>query len=229
MHGYVGSGKSSISQEVCDTFDREGRPVISFFFFRNAGDRSRIWRLPTTLASQMAVAIPETEPIIRAAVDANPALLAPDEGGVSLRARMQLLVYAPFETAVQGETKIDAPPIRALAQGPFLIVLDGLDECENKDEIQELINGMLLFFNKCPLIPLRVFITSRVEEHIQSQLNVPGVRLDDLVDHCSDDDIDTFLQVLFEDACKRNTVVRSYVRRTGIGLPRATGAGLWNI
>jgi hypothetical protein len=107
------------------------------------------------------------------------------------------------------------PAIRALARGPLLIVLDGLDECENKDEIQELINGMLLFFNENPLIPLRIFITSRVEEHIQSQLNVPGVRLDNLVDHCSNKDIDTFLQVLFEDECKRNTVIRSYVQQHG--------------
>jgi hypothetical protein len=160
----------------------------------------------------MAVAIPETEPIIWAAVQANPALLAPGEGGVSLRARMQQLVYAPFKIALQGQTRVGtrarmkriftAPftaaidretRVRGLGRGPLLIVLDGLDECEDKDEIQELINGMLLFFNENLLVPLRVFITSRVEEHIQSHLNVPGVMLDNLVDHCSDDDIDTFL------------------------------------
>jgi hypothetical protein len=225
MYGYVGSGKSSISQEVCDTSVREDRPVISFFFFRNAGDRSRIWRLATTLASQMAVAIPETEPIIQAAVQANPALLSPDEGGISLRARMQQLIYAPFKVALQRQTQVgtlawmksifNAPFTaieretrdRGLARGRLLIVLDGLDECENKDEIQELIDGMLLFFDENPLVPLRVFITSRVEEHIQSHLNVPGVMLDNLVDHCSDDDIDTFLQLLFEDGSKRNTVI----------------------
>ncbi|KAJ2918262.1 hypothetical protein MD484_g2183, partial [Candolleomyces efflorescens] len=228
MHGYVGSGKSSISQEVCDASDREGRPVISFFFFRGAGERSRIWRLATTLANQMSVAIPETGPIIRATVEANPALLAPDEGGVSLRARMQHLVYAPFKAAVQGDPREGIwaqvkrmiyapfkPAIRALARGPLLIVLDGLDECENKDEIQELVDGMLSFFNDNPLIPLRVFITSRVEEHIQSHLNVPGVRLDNLVDHCSADDIDKFLQVLFEGACGQNPVIRAYVQQHG--------------
>jgi tetratricopeptide (TPR) repeat protein len=54
-----------------------------------------------------------------------------------------------------------------------------------------------------------------VEEHIQSQLDVPGVRLDNLVDHCSDDDIDTFLQLLFEDGCKRNNVIRAYIQQHG--------------
>ncbi|KAJ2921574.1 hypothetical protein H1R20_g15522, partial [Candolleomyces eurysporus] len=210
MHGYVGSGKSSISQEVCDTSDREDRPVVSFFFFRNAGDRSKIWRLATTLASQMAAVIPQTEPFIREAVQANQALLTPNEGGVSLRTRMQCLVYAPFKAVVQMKKKG-----RALTRGPFLIVLDGLDECDNKDEVQELINGMLMFFNENPLIPLRVFITSRVEEHIKSRLDVPAVMLDNLVDHCSDDDIATFLQILFEDACSRNLVVRTYVQKHG--------------
>ncbi|KAJ2924103.1 hypothetical protein H1R20_g12990, partial [Candolleomyces eurysporus] len=210
MHGYVGSGKSSISQEVCDTSERDDRPVISFFFFRNAGDRSKIWRLATTLANQMASVIPQTEPFIREAVQANPALLAPGEGGVSLRARMQCLVYAPFKAVVQRKKRV-----RALTRGPFLMVLDGLDECNNKDEVQELIDGMLAFFNENPLIPLRVFVTSRVEEHIHSRLNVPAVRLDNLVDHCSDDDIATFLKVLFDDGCRRNAIVRAYVQQHG--------------
>ncbi|RXW23891.1 hypothetical protein EST38_g1942 [Candolleomyces aberdarensis] len=74
---------------------------------------------------------------------------------------------------------------------------------------------MLVFFNDNPRIPLRVFITSRVEEHIRSHLNVPGVRLDNLVDHCSDDDITTFLQILFEDGCRRNLVVQAYVQQHG--------------
>ncbi|KAJ2930644.1 hypothetical protein H1R20_g6443, partial [Candolleomyces eurysporus] len=225
MHGYVGSGKSSISQEVCETSKREDRPVISFFFFRNAGDRSKIGRLPTTLASQMAAAIPQTEPFIREAVQRNPALLSPPGGGVSLQDRMRCLVYEPFKAVVQRKKSFVHESFKALVRrkkvvgvltrGPFLMVLDGLDECDDKDEVQELIDGMLAFFNNNPLIPLRVFITSRVEEHIQSRLNVPAVRLDNLVDHCSDDDITTFLQILFEDGCRRNSVIRAYVRQHG--------------
>ncbi|RXW25458.1 hypothetical protein EST38_g425 [Candolleomyces aberdarensis] len=106
--------------------------------------------------------------------------------------------------------------VRALAQSPFLIVLDGLDECDNKDEVQELIDGMLLFFNENPFIPIRVFITSRVEQYIQSRLDVPGVHLENLVDHCSDDDIATFLQVMFEDGCRRDPVVKAYVQQHGM-------------
>jgi tetratricopeptide (TPR) repeat protein len=74
---------------------------------------------------------------------------------------------------------------------------------------------MLAFFDENPFIPLRVFITSRVEQHIHSRLNVPGVRLDNLGDHCSDDDITAFLSVLFQDAGRRNPVVQAHIRERG--------------
>ncbi|RXW13931.1 hypothetical protein EST38_g11923 [Candolleomyces aberdarensis] len=100
-------------------------------------------------------------------------------------------------------------------RSPFLIVIDGLDECDHKGEVEDLIDSMLTFFDKNSFIPLRVFITSRVEQHIQSRLNVPGVRLDNLVDHCSNDDISAFLDVLFQDARRRNPVIQAYVRERG--------------
>ncbi|KAJ2934089.1 hypothetical protein H1R20_g3005, partial [Candolleomyces eurysporus] len=178
----------------------------------------------------MAAMIPETEHFVRVAVKANPALLRQDEAGVSLQSRMESLVYAPFKAAVQRGTGVRTSArsggspeeavqgittLVALARGPFLIVLDGLDECDNKDEVQELIEGMLAFFDDNPFIPLRVFITSRVEQHIKSHLDVPGVRLDNLVDHCSDADIATFLDVLFKNETRRNPVIRAYISEHG--------------
>ncbi|KAJ2927371.1 hypothetical protein H1R20_g9725, partial [Candolleomyces eurysporus] len=120
--------------------------------------------------------------------------------------QMQRLVYGPLKSAA------GRGPVGSLAGHPFLIVIDGLDECNDKDEIEDLIDGMLAFFDENPFIPLRVFITSRVEQHIQSRLNVPGVLLDNLVDHCSNDDIAAFLDVLFQDARRRSPVIQAYVR-----------------
>ncbi|KAJ2922624.1 hypothetical protein H1R20_g14451, partial [Candolleomyces eurysporus] len=209
MHGYVGCGKSAISQEVCRKSQLQGKPVTSFFFFRNAGDRSKIWRLATTLANQMAAVVPETAPVVRAAVTANPSLKNFPVPITSVAMQMQSLVYGPLKTAAERS------PMRSLGGHPFLIVIDGLDECEDKEEIQDLIEGMLAFFDNNPLVPLRIFITSRVEQHIQSHLDVPGVLLTDLVDHCSDDDIATFLDTLFESERRRNPVIRSYISEHG--------------
>ena len=152
-----------------------------------------------TLANQMAAAVPETAPFVQAAATASPGLKNFPVTSVAMQ--MQRLVYGPFKSATNRGS------LESLAGHPFLIVIDGLDECEDKDEVGDLIDGMLAFFDEHPFIPLRVFITSRVEQHIQSHLNVPGVRLENLVDHCSDDDIATFLQVLFDDGCRRNLVI----------------------
>ncbi|KAJ2931040.1 hypothetical protein H1R20_g6043, partial [Candolleomyces eurysporus] len=209
MHGYVGCGKSAISQEVCRKSQTQGRPVASFFFFRNAGDRSKIWRLAPTLANQMAAVVPETAPFVRAEVTADPGLKNFPVAITSVAMQMQCLLYGPLKSAAERS------PMAALGGRPFLIVIDGLDECEDKEEIQELVEGMLAFFDDNPFIPLRIFITSRVEQHIQFCLNVPGVRLDNLVDHCSDDDIVTFLEVLFENERRRNPVIRAYISEHG--------------
>ncbi|RXW16952.1 hypothetical protein EST38_g8911 [Candolleomyces aberdarensis] len=123
--------------------------------------------------------------------------------------QMQRLVYEPLKAAAR------RGPVGSLAGHPFLIVIDGLDECNNKDEVEDLIDSMLAFFNENPFLPLRVFITSRVEQHIQSRLNVPGVHLDNLVNHCSDDDIIAFLDVLFQDARRRNPVIQAYMQEHG--------------
>ncbi|RXW13933.1 hypothetical protein EST38_g11920 [Candolleomyces aberdarensis] len=154
----------------------------------------------------MAAAIPETAPFIWAAVTADPGLKNFPVPGTSVAMQMQRLVHGPFRSAAERG---------AIGRLPFLIVIDGLDECDDKDEVEDLIDSMLAFFKENPFIPLRIFITSRVEQHLQSRLNVPGVCLDNLVDHCSDDDITALLNVLFQDARRRNPVIHAYVREHG--------------
>ncbi|KAJ2913544.1 hypothetical protein MD484_g6876, partial [Candolleomyces efflorescens] len=209
MHGYAGCGKSAISQEVCRKLETQGRPVASFFFFRNAGDRSKIWRLAPTLANQMAAVVPETAAFLRSALAANPGLKNFPIANSSVEMQMQCLIYGPLKLAAE------RGPIPSLGGRPFLIVIDGLDECDDKEEVQQFVRGMVSFFNENPFIPLRVFITSRVEQHIQRYLNVRGVRLDNLVDHCSDDDIATFLEVMFEDEKRGNPVIQAYISEHG--------------
>ncbi|KAJ2936487.1 hypothetical protein H1R20_g605, partial [Candolleomyces eurysporus] len=157
----------------------------------------------------MAAVVPETAPFVRAAITTEPGLKNIPAPVTNVAMQMQCLVYEPFRSAAE------RCPMGTLRGSPFLILMDGLDECDDKEEIQELIEGMLAFFDDNPFIPLRVFITSRVEQHIQPHLNVPGVRLENLVDHCSDDDISTFLDVLFESERRRNPVIRAYISEHG--------------
>ncbi|RXW13842.1 hypothetical protein EST38_g12012 [Candolleomyces aberdarensis] len=206
-HGYVGCGKSSISQAVSRRYGRKGRLLASFFFYRNSGDRSKMAKFAVTLASQMAVAVPATKSLIEAAVNAERALLT---RRVSLATQLERLVYKPFRTAVKRGLVF-----KTLLKGPFLVVIDGLDECEDKAEVKAFIEHLLAFFKRYPSTPLRFFITSRVEQHIKECLNADGVQLDDLVAHGSNDDVLTFLETSFCHRVEKDPVLAAYVQSHG--------------
>ncbi|KAJ2919061.1 hypothetical protein MD484_g1334, partial [Candolleomyces efflorescens] len=211
VYGHAGCGKSAIAQEISEQVQGGGRLLATFFFFRNEGDRSKIGRLPNTLASQMALSLPETAPLIEAAVKAEPELLKV-KSSFSFSARLQRLLYEPFKT-VAGQAS------RALAKfltNPYLIVIDGLDECKDKEGVQEFITTTLRFFESNPAVPLRILITSRVEQHIHPLLTADsGVLLKDLADHCTRKDIETFMQTVFEAETRSNPVVQAHIRQNG--------------
>ncbi|KAJ2913595.1 hypothetical protein MD484_g6808, partial [Candolleomyces efflorescens] len=203
LHGFVGCGKSALALAIALKFERRNRLVGSFFFFRNTGDRSKMVRFAATLAFQLAVAIPEAAPFIHKAIR---------DGGLqvtSLVAQLRRLVYEPFKAAVK---RIGT--FKAFFK-PFLIVVDGLDECEDHQEVRAFIDDLLLFFKKNPFIPLRFLITSRVEQHIQGQLEKGHVRLLDLVNRCSRRDLEVFMDKCFEEEKKRNPVIKAYIRDHG--------------
>ncbi|TEB35320.1 hypothetical protein FA13DRAFT_1728122 [Coprinellus micaceus] len=187
---------SAIAQAIADDFAQKGRLAASFFFFRQAGDRNNV-------SSQVAAAIPGAAHIIESAVRANPGLATP---ACSLAAQFQQLIYNPIKGSKW--VKMGA----ALRNGGYLIVLDGLDECNDREEVAALIQHMLEFFQKEPRFPLKFLITSRVEQHIHQQLRSSiQVQLLNLVDHTSDADISAALDARVEMA-KRTRVLSCEAR-----------------
>ncbi|KAJ2913678.1 hypothetical protein MD484_g6732, partial [Candolleomyces efflorescens] len=163
-------------------------------------------RFVVTLASQLAAALPATVPLIEAAVKAEPGILT---NHISLVTQLDRLVLSPFQTLFEQGALTDS------TKGPFLIVIDGLDECEDKDGVEEFIEHILNFFDKNPTIPLRVFIASRVEQHIRICLETEGVVLGNLDSHSAQRDIEIFLEASFETLAKRDRVVKAYIRTRG--------------
>ncbi|RXW17659.1 hypothetical protein EST38_g8191 [Candolleomyces aberdarensis] len=209
LSGFAGSGKSAIAQELCNRGQGDFRLVASFFFYQGATDRSQIGGLPNALAIQLAKAIPEAAPLILAAVEGDPDL-ASTKSRLALSARLQALFYGPFETIV-GRGSL----VQKWTSCPYLIVIDALDECEDKQGVQELLDCMFRFFKNKPFIPLRVFITSRVEQHIHVRLNGRGVRIEDLADHSSREDVETFMHAAFDTHTKGDPIVQEYIRKNG--------------
>ncbi|RXW14861.1 hypothetical protein EST38_g10991 [Candolleomyces aberdarensis] len=171
-------------------------------------------RFAVTVASQMAAVIPETVPFIEAALTKQPGLLKP--GTLSLEFELQNLVFEPFTAAFNSSSTPPSSPGRTSpATLPFLIVIDGLDECEDKEGMETFIDSTLEFFEANPTIPLRFFITTRIEQHIQDRLEVPEVILDNLDNHGSQHDIEIFVEAEFQREAKRNRVIQAYIQQHG--------------
>jgi hypothetical protein len=164
-------------------------------------------RFAVTLASQLAAVLPATVPLIEAAVEAEPGILT---NHVSLARQLDCLVLSPFRALFDQGALAES-----LTKGPFLIVIDGLDECEDKRGVEEFIDHILNFFDENPTIPLRVFIASRVEQHIRICLETEGVVLGNLDGHSAKADIEKFLEASFASVAKKDRVVRAYVRTHG--------------
>lgn len=92
---------------------------------------------------------------IERAVAEDPDLLKPT---CSPEVQLQHLVFKPLcARLTHGSVPCD---------DPYLIVTDGLDECADEGGIATFINFIIAFFFTHPGTPLRIFITSQVEELI---------------------------------------------------------------
>ncbi|KAJ3771050.1 hypothetical protein FB446DRAFT_124834 [Lentinula raphanica] len=153
LYGSAGAGKSSVAQTIADRFRREGKLAAGFFFWRSDSSRNGIRRLVPTLAIQLAHSIPALRPAINSTVETNIMILdAPFE------TQFRELILQPFQNH---ERESDVP---------FLVVLDGLDECmDGRDQERVLLTIADVLKSKS--IPLLFLVTSRLEPRIRNVFN----------------------------------------------------------
>src|SRR5260221_3328077 len=105
-------------------------------------------------------------------------------------------------------------PLRSLAlTQPLLLVVDALDECVPKDAETILRNVI----SRCTQVPgLRIFITSRPENHITSLFkganNIQKVILHDIENDVIASDIRHYLECQLKDICKDHKFPRVPLR-----------------
>ncbi|RPB29053.1 WD40 repeat-like protein, partial [Terfezia boudieri ATCC MYA-4762] len=147
LNGMAGTGKSTISRTVARELADKGRLAASFFFSRGRGDISHAGKFFTTIAIQLAERLPGLKPLISKTIDNHF-----DIHQRTLREQWQLLIYDPLKKA----------PAQSVQ---FVVVIDALDECESKEDMQ-LILQLLAQARNLAAIRLRVFVTSRPETPI---------------------------------------------------------------
>ena len=172
VNGPAGYGKSALAQTIAECYAAERRLLGSFFFLRGAGERSRISRLIPTLAHQISLTVPGAKPLIKSALEDEPALLGLT---VSLAHRLQRLITEPIHLNNTSRVSYSSEDVSSFVKKQ-VVVIDALDECDDKDEMADFIDVLLSASSGGIHLPFRISLTSRVEEHIQKKFDCSRAR-----------------------------------------------------
>ncbi|KAJ7775231.1 hypothetical protein B0H14DRAFT_2401723 [Mycena olivaceomarginata] len=152
LHGPAGAGKSAVAQSFCERLEADGRLGGSFFFKRGHPSRGNARKLFPTIAYQLAL-LPELNREISKRIEKDPSIITR-----ALSTQFHKLVIKPCHQSRHNRT--------------LVIVIDGLDECDNHQVQQEILRALDSAVHRNPL-PFRILITSRPEPHIQETFKGP--------------------------------------------------------
>jgi len=155
LHGGAGVGKSALAQSLSEKFQEKEQLAASFFFFRSDPSRNNGDHLIPTLVSQLVDTFEGIVPFVEDRIRKNRALFAK-----KYQIQIQELLVKPL-LALKSKSWVNHPR---------LIVIDGLDECENPAVQRELLRVIAISIPHIPY-PLRFFVTSRPEAHIMRVFN----------------------------------------------------------
>jgi len=195
LYGPAGSGKSAISQTIAEWCVRKEILAASFFFRRGVGDRSSIARLVPTLAHQLSSFLPTTKQLICDAVQKEPGITRKP-----IRRQFEKLVIDPTR-AVTSSVRSALP-----WKKPMVIVIDALDECDDKESMSEFVQ-MLFELQKMHRLPFWILVASRVEDHISKKINNPAAHIIALQDFDAHIDIRAFFRQSFTTLYQENHLV----------------------
>ncbi|KAJ7832307.1 hypothetical protein B0H13DRAFT_1734694 [Mycena leptocephala] len=147
LHGPAGAGKSAIAQSFCQMLEAEGRLGASFFFKRGHASRGAGARLFPTIAYQLALCQKKLGEAICNILEPNPSII-------------------DRAFSIQLQKLIIEPCLQCRLDRTLVIVVDGLDECQGKNVQQEILHSLARAIHQTPF-PLRFFVASRPEPHIQ--------------------------------------------------------------
>ncbi|KAJ7021267.1 hypothetical protein C8F04DRAFT_919203, partial [Mycena alexandri] len=147
LYGLAGAGKSGIAKALCQKLAADDRLAGSFFFEKGHPSRGDGNKLFATIAYQLRAL--KNHPALRNTIDNaitdNPLLLSQ-----SLSGQLQKLIVDPCTANVSDRT--------------LVIVIDGLDQCENENVLLEILRSIATISRSDA--PLRFFISSRPDPHI---------------------------------------------------------------
>ena len=188
LFGPAGTGKSAIAKRIAELAEEKGLLIATFFFSRTSPPRKTEDRLVATLAYQMALSIPHTRSHIEYSIEQDPAIF-----DKNIHTQLDTLLIKPLSLSKSNR----------IFPSQKLIIIDGLDECENSQAQVAILDTISRSFHQYSL-SIIFLITSRPEKHISIAFNTNKplqsihrrVALD--AEYQSNSDIRLFLSERFE-------------------------------
>jgi NACHT domain len=185
LKGVAGCGKSTIAQSFAERSAAKGKLGASFFCSRDYPDRRNLHLIFLTLARDLACWSADFKTALVPIICANPNVQ--DD---SLPVQLEKLLVRPFK-----KTHLSAT-----------IIVDALDECEDKEPVSEFLSALAVHVNSMPTV--RFFITGRPEDRIRSGFKLPSLRTKELplhdVDSATvDSDIKSFVAYRLDEIATR--------------------------
>lgn len=153
LQGKAGTGKTTIARTVVSKMAKKNRIVANFFFKRGEGDRARLKRFFITLAAQLVRKSPNFAKAVQDALDSDPSL--PEQHP---RVQFKKFIQEPIQKQNFDKSKA------------IIVVVDALDECDSNEDLATLIQ----LINQPPLpdgssaqLPIKYFLTSRLDHHAE--------------------------------------------------------------
>jgi hypothetical protein len=149
LDGIAGIGKSTVAQTVAKRAAEHGCLGVSFFFSSNKDQRKSFFG---NIAFQLSQYNREFATKIDTALERTP-----DAANKTLQDQLQKLIVDPLQGALKSNMRT------------VLIVIDALDECEERDA-REILTLLVKEIHRLPFF--KIFITTRPESHIRNVLRV---------------------------------------------------------
>ncbi|KAF4617435.1 hypothetical protein D9613_006356 [Agrocybe pediades] len=156
LNGAAGCGKSAIAQSTIESCIEQGLLLASFFFSRSDPTRNHAGSLVATLAYQLYCAFPQTsvQTDILSAIQKDPLIFKK-----TLQQQFTSLIVQPLMTHFSKDQSTQH-------RVPFLIVIDGLDECTDRTAQKAILTGLAESVRNSNLC-IPIFVASRPEHDIK--------------------------------------------------------------
>ncbi|KXN85827.1 Catalase [Leucoagaricus sp. SymC.cos] len=205
LYGPAGVGKSAIAQTFAEVAKEQKRLGAAFFFSNYRHEekrRSDPLRLVPTIAYQLASQSSVYQHTVAQQIASDPAIFTTD-----LQMQFRKLIIEPFVQLSSQNVQLFND-----GQGPYVVVIDGLDEA-NSDEAQRELMELIKTATKKPGSPLIWLVCSRPEPHIAYVVTQPDFATtcgkEELVINESKEDVELFLHSRFREIRHRYNLVIS--------------------